>query len=783
MKLLNTRTLQVHQALPQPPLYACFSYTWDGTSTESTAPTPTQRQIACTEARRLGLEWLWLQSLCIDRSSTAEISESINFMFRMFRNSAVCLVFLGDVSLEARETTSEVAGNLLRKSRWLRRIWTLTELIASKDVLFFDRDWRQFGTKMSLLCELSDATRIDLPVLENSQCLSEFSIGRRMSWASTCSYDREEDLAYALIGLFGVSMTILYGEGQLAFLRLQDEILKSTDDASLFCWQAGPHETQEYRGLFARSPAEFNHFASIPPIAPLRIYGDVQLTSAGVVMKDVSVSHSFGSDIVLPLYSEDGTARYGMYLRFWRGSYVKPYFGFTRLVNDVSQTVRRICIVRDFDTRMSGKVDMEFREVELPPLSAGHCDDSFSARRRWNVPVHHFRSHGSSFAFHRGYKPSTEEPNHHGTWINIHAQQCGPHSPGGIAGSMYRANPPASPNNRTDFGGSTPASNGDTSTIGDYQTSECDSPSLDDDMYISETLPSSLPALDSGHEFTLAKDELTDYVRKLLHTQAEYFAKQPKFESPISRKRKRQKTEDFQAYEWEAGCLDSDSEAAVVDGTSTAAVRRTFACPFYLYDRRRYRACLRSAADLRDIKDVKKHLRHAHRKPTYCPICHCVFRTSLECEEHVRAGGPRCKWEFREPTPEGISKAQAVQLTDRPKLRQSDESAWFGIWEMLFPGEDKPQEPFLNICGELEAAICRLHAFWSEKGDTIITDFLRQKALCNYGLKDEERSLAALRTLTVQQLTEEVISGLAENQDGMHGRRNSYLVLALTHLL
>lgn len=783
MKLLNTRTLQVHQALLQPPPYASLSYTWSGTSDESTAPTLTQRQSACTEARRLGLEWLWLQSLCIDRSSAADISESINFLFRVFQDSAVCLVSLGDVSLEAGKTTPEVAGNLLRKSRWLRRIWTLTELIASKEIIFFDRDWRQFGTKTSLLCELSDATRIDLPVLEDSQCLSEFSIGRRMSWASACSYDREEDLAYALIGLFSVSMTILYGEGYLAFLRLQDEILKSTDDASLFCWQAGPHATQEYRGLFARSPAEFSHFASIPPIGPLRIHGDVQLTSAGVVIKDVSVSHGFGSDIVLPLYSEDGTARYGMYLRFWKASYIKPYFGFTRLVNDVSQTVRRICIIRDVDTRMSGKVAMDFREVEYSRLPAGNCDGSFYGRRRCNVPVHLFGLHASSLAFDRGYKPLTEGPHHHGTWSNTYTQPCGPPNPGGIAGSMCRANSPASPNNRADFGGSIPMRNGDTSTIGDYQTSECDSPSLNDDVCISDTLPSSLSALDSGYEFKLAKDELTDHVRRLLHTQAKYFAKQPKPESPVSRKRKRQKTENLQSYEGVEGCLDSDSEAEVVDGTSTTTARRTFACPFYLYDRRRYRTCLKSATDLRDIKDVKEHLRHAHRRPPYCPICHCVFRTESECEEHVRAGGPRCKWEFRGPIPEGISEAQAVRLAKRPKLRLSDESTWFDIWEFLFPGENKPRQPFLNSCGELEAAICRLHAFWSEKGDTIMTEFLRHKALRNYGLRDEERSLAALQTFTVQQLTDEVISGLTENQDGMHGRRNNHLVLALAHLL
>ncbi|KAH8742588.1 hypothetical protein F5883DRAFT_610297 [Diaporthe sp. PMI_573] len=234
MKLLHTSTLQVHRALPQPQPYAALSYCWGGMYPESTDLSPAQLQSACAEARHLGLEWLWIQNLCVDHSSSAEISESINSLFRIFQGSALCLAYLEDVSLEVGETNSEVAEKLLRNSRWLRRIWTLTELIASREILCFDRGWKQFGTKTSLLREISDATGIDLPVLETSNCLFDFSVGRRMSWASACSYNREEDLAYALIGLFGVSMPILYGEGHLAFLRLQDEISKSTDDASLF---------------------------------------------------------------------------------------------------------------------------------------------------------------------------------------------------------------------------------------------------------------------------------------------------------------------------------------------------------------------------------------------------------------------------------------------------------------------------------------------------------------------------------------------------------------------
>lgn len=436
MKLLNTRTLQVQQALPQTPHYATLSGLWDGTSTRSIIPTLAQKQSACATALRLGLEWVWLQSLCIDYSSSAEISECMNSLFGTLRESAVCLVYLEDVLLQAgAPAASEVAGKLLRTSRWLQRIWTLPELIASKDIIFFDRNWRQIGTKQLLLHELSAATRIDRLVLEDSESLSDFSVGRKMSWASACSYDREEDLAYALIGLFGISMMILYGEGHRAFFRLQEEILKITDDASLFCWQAGPDAAHAYRGLFAHFPAEFSHFASIPPIAPLRIHGDLQLTSEGVVIKDVSVRHGFGSDIVLPLYSRDGRARYGMCLAFWKGQYVKPYLGFTGLDGDSTQTVGRICIIRDVNIRTSRKIAIEPPQAEFQRPSASKWHNEINGRRQCDARGYHSRSRLTTFSLSTDYDPPSEESHHHLTWNHVLTQQFDFLSQDRVAGS------------------------------------------------------------------------------------------------------------------------------------------------------------------------------------------------------------------------------------------------------------------------------------------------------------------------------------------------------------
>jgi len=57
-----------------------------------------------------------------------------------------------------------------------------------------------------------------------------------MYWASKRETTRKEDEAYCLLGLFGVNMPLLYGEGSKAFFRLQQEIIKTADDQSILAW-------------------------------------------------------------------------------------------------------------------------------------------------------------------------------------------------------------------------------------------------------------------------------------------------------------------------------------------------------------------------------------------------------------------------------------------------------------------------------------------------------------------------------------------------------------------
>ncbi|KAH7364549.1 hypothetical protein BKA65DRAFT_371585, partial [Rhexocercosporidium sp. MPI-PUGE-AT-0058] len=170
-----------------------------------------------------GWEWVWIDSCCIDKTSSAELSEAINSMFRWYREAQVCYAYLSDVPGGSDWETRQQSNSAFRKSQWFTRGWTLQELLAPEMVVFFDADWEDIGTKNSMQALLSSITGID-----NFKDYALACIAKKMSWASNRETTREEDKAYCLMGLFAVNMPPLYGEGMAAFYRLQIEILKTT---------------------------------------------------------------------------------------------------------------------------------------------------------------------------------------------------------------------------------------------------------------------------------------------------------------------------------------------------------------------------------------------------------------------------------------------------------------------------------------------------------------------------------------------------------------------------
>jgi hypothetical protein len=222
------------------PPYAILSHTWtDGqevTYNDLLAGTGTDKngyikiRFCGERAAADGLEYFWVDTCCIDKSTSDELSTSINSMFRWYQHAATCYVYLTDVSVPDEVTNPEAFRiswvQAFRCSRWFTRGWTLQELLAPASVEFFSRDGKWLGSRISLEQEIHGITGIPVRALRG-QRLTEFSVEERMSWAAKRTTTLEEDKVYCLLGMFGVFLSLIYGEGEeYATLRLKDEIQK-----------------------------------------------------------------------------------------------------------------------------------------------------------------------------------------------------------------------------------------------------------------------------------------------------------------------------------------------------------------------------------------------------------------------------------------------------------------------------------------------------------------------------------------------------------------------------
>ena len=180
-----------------------------------------------------GVQHYWIDTCCIDKRSQPETSEAINSMYRWYQESYKCYVYLPDVSHPI--TLIEDGANqdewkvAFRQSRWFKPGWTLQELIAPKEVEFFSVEGTFLGDKRTLEHLLHELTSIPKDVLRGTRSPSSYSTKQRLAWADGRDTTREEDAAYSMLGLFGVHLPPIYGEGrQEAFNRLMDEVRKVT---------------------------------------------------------------------------------------------------------------------------------------------------------------------------------------------------------------------------------------------------------------------------------------------------------------------------------------------------------------------------------------------------------------------------------------------------------------------------------------------------------------------------------------------------------------------------
>lgn len=270
------------------PPYAILSHTWSEQEVlyaDVIANTAKEKdgyhkiEYTCRQAIVDGYEYAWADNCCIDKGSSAELSEAINSMYEWYRQAGTCYAYLTDCAADVE--VSKVQSQF-RHSRWFTRGWTLQELIAPANLVFFAKGWVKIGEKKTLSTILSRITNIDEDILIGARPLESASVAKRMSWASNRETTRPEDIAYCLLGMFGVSMPMLYGEGDKAFLRLQEEIMKQSDDQSLFAWVDTAAPSDSRHGLLAQSPALFRNSNSIVPYEDWEPRAPYSMTNRGL---------------------------------------------------------------------------------------------------------------------------------------------------------------------------------------------------------------------------------------------------------------------------------------------------------------------------------------------------------------------------------------------------------------------------------------------------------------------------------------------------------------------
>ena len=261
------------------------------------------------------VDWVWVDTICIDKRSSSELSEAINSMFAWYEKAVECHVYLHDVT---PVTSGRLIYERVRASTWFSRGWTLQELLAPAVVVFVDSSWNVLGhicddwepTKRTCACnhvesptlgprlshEVSQITSIPHKYLKHklgasTHAFKEASIAQCMSWASRRSTTRLEDEAYCLLGIFGINMPLIYGEGRMAFTRLQEEVIKRSTDQSIFAWTVPCVQAATPIRLLAHSTGCFAHSGTISKMVHMNVswYG---LNNKGLIVQARATSSS-----------------------------------------------------------------------------------------------------------------------------------------------------------------------------------------------------------------------------------------------------------------------------------------------------------------------------------------------------------------------------------------------------------------------------------------------------------------------------------------------------------
>jgi hypothetical protein len=335
MRLLHTRELRFEEFFDdQIPDYAILSHRWgDGEISYQTLnsviemPSSDPKKLTHRKLSGPGFDkirnfrqkvgqswdWVWIDTCCINKESSAELSEAINLMYRWYKYAKTCYIYLSDVECAGRagqrrntDVIDEVELQQIKASQWFTRGWTLQELLAPRTALFFDKNWSYIGARVNpaLCAAISQTTGIERDFIVQRKRLDQACVAKKMSWLSMRRTSRIEDIAYCVLGLFGVNMPLLYGEGRKAFMRLQLELIRKDDDESIFAWNMkGALEIKKLyymsiRGLLAFEPSLFStsgNICSFPLNDRIEDRPPYTMKNQGLQFQNARTSKSFNS--------------------------------------------------------------------------------------------------------------------------------------------------------------------------------------------------------------------------------------------------------------------------------------------------------------------------------------------------------------------------------------------------------------------------------------------------------------------------------------------------------
>jgi hypothetical protein len=257
-----------------------------------TSPTHDKLQTFCKIVRDAGFDWAWSDTCCIDKSDHFVLQEALVSMFKWYKGSALTIVFLRGVRSLSRR------GALMR-SIWNTRAWTLQEYIAANVVHFYTEDWTLYMNldipnhkeSPEIISEMEEATRVSARTLMVLRPGSD-DIREKLCLAARRETTIGEDAAYSLLGIFSMSLPVVYGEGDHALGRLLSLLLTSSGDTSILAWTG---KFGSFNSCLPTQITVFNELATshLPP--PIQ---DAEMER----MITASDSSSFDLDMAVRLY-------------------------------------------------------------------------------------------------------------------------------------------------------------------------------------------------------------------------------------------------------------------------------------------------------------------------------------------------------------------------------------------------------------------------------------------------------------------------------------------------